>query len=157
MVRMRSIPAAFGAGLLALALCGCGANSFHGDREERDERANVYPATFKADIVGAMRAYLTDPTNIRDAWVADPAVRSVGTQNRYAACLRFNAKNGDGRYTGSRDAMAVFVAGRFDHFIDPQGQPVAPNQPNSPELALVKEQCKDAQLRRFLELEALPR
>jgi len=59
-----------------------------------------------------------------------PAINPVGTQNRYAACVRFNAKNSDGRYTGSRDALAVFVAGRLDQFVDPSMQLGTASQAN---------------------------
>ena len=160
MIVVRSIPAWLVASLAALALCGCAGGRFRGG--EREGR-NVYPANFKTDIMGALRPYLIDPTNIRDAYVSEPALRTIGAQrqNRYTACLRFNAKNSDGRYQGSRDMVAVFVAGRFDQFVDPKTQPAQPNQPslsNPPDLAAqVNELCKDADFKRFPELESLPR
>lgn len=137
------------AALLAVALCGCSTGRSRGDRETR---LNAYPDNYKADLLGAMHAYLTDPTEIRDAYVTDPAIKPVGQQNRYAACLRFNAKNSDGRYTGSRDIMAVFVAGRFDQFID---QSTVASQPSLE--TTLKEQCGQAEYKRFPELEALRR
>jgi hypothetical protein len=33
-------------------------------------------------------------------------------------CVRYNAKNTDGKYTGSKDTLAVFDRGRFDRMID---------------------------------------
>jgi hypothetical protein len=136
----------------ALALAGCSAFRSRADREERDTRQNVFPSNYKADLTAAMHAYLADPTKIRDAYVTDPAIRDVDGRNRYSVCLRFNAKNSDGRYAGSRDIMAIFVAGRFDQFIDET------NVANQPKLAtLLTEQCGQADYKRFPELEALTR
>ena len=135
---------------LAAALAGCGSGR---SREEREARINVYPDNFRADLVAALHSYVSDPTNIRDAYVSDPAIRPIGTQNRYAACVRFNARNSDGRYTGNRDVLAVFVAGRFDQFVDPS---VGPANPSS-QTNLVKELCGQTEYKRFPELEAMRR
>src|ERR1700730_5547340 len=137
------------ASLMVLALAACASGP---SREEREARVNVFPDHYKTDLAAAVRTYVADPTKIRDAYVSDPGIRTIGPQNRYAACVRFNAKNSDGRYMGSRDLMAIFVAGRFDQFIDP------PSQPNPSSLAVeVAEQCKQVEYRRFPELEALVR
>jgi hypothetical protein len=149
MILVRPILASLAAALMELALAACGSG---GLREEREARINVYPDHYKTDLAAAVHTYVADPTRIRDAYVSDPGIRPIGPQNRYAACVRFNAKNSDGRYTGSRDLMAIFVAGRFDQFIDP------PSQPNPSSLAVeVAEQCKQVEYRRFPELEALVR
>ena len=108
MILVRPILAALAA-LAGLALAACGSGP---SREAREARINVYPDHYKADLAAAVRTYVGDPTNIRDAYVSDPAIRAIGPQNRYAGCVRFNAKNSDGRYTGSRDLMAIFVSGR---------------------------------------------
>ncbi len=137
---------------LAVALAGCGSGR---SREERDERINIYPASYRTDLLAALHTYVSDPTHIRDAYVSDPAIRPIGTQNRYAACVRFNARNSDGRYVGSRDVLAVFVAGRFDQFID-ESTPFGPaNEANA--TTFVKELCGAAEYKRFPELEAMPR
>ena len=41
---------------------------------------------------------------------------SLGT-TRYIACLRYNAKNNDGQYTGSRDMAAYFVTTRLSQIV----------------------------------------
>jgi hypothetical protein len=137
---------------LAMALAGCGSGR---SREEHEARINVYPDNYKADLLAALHTYVSDPTNIRDAYVSEPAVRPIGRQNRYAACVRFNARNSDRRYIGSRDVLAVFASGRFDQFIDSSGQ-VGPANQASP-TALVQELCGAAEYKRFPELEALTR
>src|SRR5215467_9330284 len=101
---------------LAGVLFGCG-SKLREERLEREQRLNVYPASFRADLVAATHTYVTDPGSIRDAWVAEPAIVQIGQQKRYAACLRFNARTGDGRYA-RRDVLAVFAEGRFDQFIE---------------------------------------
>ena len=63
---------------------------------------------------------------------------------RYTVCVRYNAKNSEGRYAGSRDGMALFDGGRFDHMVD---------QFN----ARVINQCADADYKSFPELETLKR
>jgi hypothetical protein len=139
----------------ALALGACASARSREDREARLARINVYPANYKTDVAMALRAYVSDPTDIRDAFIDPPALRPVGTQNRYASCVRFNAKNGEGRYTGSRDVMAVFSSGRFDQFaeaaaLDASGEP-------TPLALQVKEHCAQAEYGRFPEVEALRR
>jgi hypothetical protein len=82
-----------------------------------DEELNVPPANYKTDILGAMHAYLIDPTGIRDSAISTPAVKPVGNSQRYIVCLRFNAKRGNS-YAGVKEVAAVFVYGRFDRFVD---------------------------------------
>jgi hypothetical protein len=138
------------AATLAVALPGCGSGRLH---EERESRMNVYPDNYRADILAALHTYVGDPTNIRDAYISDPAIRPIGTLNRYTACVRFNARNSDGRYVGSKDVLAVFVSGRFDQFVDlATGPATSSNQANP-----VKELCGQAEYKRFPELEAMTR
>jgi hypothetical protein len=113
---------------LTLVLGGCanGLNSLGigGTPPANDPDINVYPADYKPDILGAMHAYLADPTGIRDAGIADPALKTVGGNLRYVVCLRFNAKKPPrGDYAGTKELAAVFVAGRFDRFAEiPKGE-----------------------------------
>jgi len=135
---------------LAVPLAGCGSGR---SREEREARINIYPDNYRADLLAALHTYVSDPTGIRDAYVSDPTISPIGRQNRYAACVRFNARNSNGRYAGTRDVLAVFVAGRFDQFIDASTQPGAANEPTT----FVKELCGAAEYKRFPELEAMSR
>src|SRR5271155_4841285 len=79
-----------------------------------DDPANVLPANYKPDILGAMHAYLNDPTGIRDAGIAEPALKPLGGSKRFMVCVRYNARRGRGEYVGAKEVAAVFVAGRFD-------------------------------------------
>jgi hypothetical protein len=150
-VRRRPIGAMLAIGI-AVALAGCGSGRL---REEREARFSVYPDHYRTDLLAALHTYVGDPTNIRDAYVSDPAIKPVGTLNRYAACVRFNARNSDGHYVGSKDVLAIFVDGRFDQFIDPSMQLGTASQ--SSQAASVKELCGQAEYKRFPELEAMVR
>lgn len=137
----------------AATLAGCVSGRSRELREEREARINVYPDNYRADILAGLRSYLSDPTHIRDAYVSEPSLKPIGRQNRYAACVRFNARNSEGRYVGSRDVLAVFAGGRFDQFIDESTQ--LGNQANP--TTIVKELCGAVEYKQFTELEAMTR
>ena len=106
---------------------------------------NAYPASYKSDIEAAMRVYLNDPTGIRDAAISEPVLKPASSSmpERYVACLRFNAKKSATVYAGLKEVAAVFLAGRFDQFIDtPKDE---------------QELCAGATYAPFPELEKLPR
>jgi hypothetical protein len=151
----RPFVVAAGSAALAALLAGCGHMNSH---EERDARVNVFPADYHAEIVAALHAYLADPTNIRDAFIAEPALKPVGSQTRYTVCVRYNARNSDGRYTGSRDVLAIFQSGRFDQFAEQGGTP-PPTQsiftPAPPGPA--RDLCAQADYKKFPDLEMLQR
>jgi hypothetical protein len=154
LVRYRSVPVVLAIAAMAVLLADCAGSGSR--REEREARLNVVPENYKTDLLAALHTYVADPTNIRDAYISEPAIKPVvGGQNRYAACVRFNAKNSDGRYTGSRDIMAVFVAGRFEQFVDQTSLANQPNQSGS--ATIVKDTCGQADYQRFPELEKLAR
>jgi hypothetical protein len=133
----RLILACVALAVLVGALSGCAGFRGRGFGDNRDERSNVYPENFKAELLAFLHSYLNDPTNVRDASIAAPTTKTVGSQNRYVACVRFNAKNSDGKYIGSKVGMAIYTRGRFDRFVDQ-----------------AKEQCSDADFKPFPELEA---
>ncbi len=131
---------------LALALGGCshdhGLNLAAGGGDDDD--ANTRPVNYKPDILRAMHAYLNDPTGIRDAGIADPAVKSLGGSKRFVVCVRYNAKKSRTEYIGVKEVAAVFVAGRFDRFAE-----TARDAANDP--------CAGAVYAAFPELEKLSR
>jgi hypothetical protein len=122
---------------LALLLAACG---HHRGGDAADEDVNVYPASYRAEILAGMHAYLNDPTGVRDAAISGPMLKSTGfgEPNRYMVCVRFNPKQSATVYAGVREVAAVFLAGRFDRFID------AP-----------KQLCADAAFTPFPELQKL--
>jgi len=109
---------------LGLGLGACAHNASSGDDGANSE-FNTPPADYRREILGAMHAYLNDPTGIRDAEIAEPAPRTVGNSSRYVVCVRFNAKKRGGGYAGEKEMAAVFMVGRFDRFIDKAQEPCA--------------------------------
>lgn len=107
---------------LALGLGACAHNS-SGDAAAANSELNAPPADYRHEILGAMHAYLSDPSGIRDASIAEPALRTVGNSTRYVVCVRFNAKKRGGGYAGEKEMAAVFMVGRFDRFIEKAQEP----------------------------------
>jgi hypothetical protein len=105
--------------VLAFLAASLGACGHHPPDTATENEINVYPTNYKSDILGAMHAYLSNPTGIRDAAISDPALKTVANTTRYTACLKFNAKkDGSNDYAGARTIAAVFQVGRFDRFVD---------------------------------------
>lgn len=129
----------------AFALGACGHHPFHSGDDD-DSGVNAYPANYKADILAAMHVYLNDPTGIRDAAVSPPVLKQAGGETRYVACVKFNPKKNVRDYAGIRELAAIFLVGRFDHFMEiPKEQTDAAKNP-----------CADAVYAPFPELQKLP-
>jgi hypothetical protein len=132
--------ASFTAAALLLGACARGAFDF-GHEDDADSGIHAYPANYKADILAAMHAYLNDPSGIRDASISEPMLKEVGngTGTRYVVCLRFNGKRDNGNYAGIKQVEAVFLAGRFDDFVDAPREPcLAATYAPFPELEQIK-------------------
>jgi hypothetical protein len=125
------------ASVLALALAGC---SSFGRQPEPPIEPNIYPTEYKPALLKFLQTYLSDPREVREAFVAEPVLRQVGSDTRYVLCLRYNAKDFDGRYEGSKEKAAVYFAGKMTQFVD--GRP---------------EWCGGAAYQPFPELQALQR
>ena len=127
--------------VLALMFGGCaGIDAERQSRENQAENNAIYPEGYKTEILALMRTYLNDPTNVSDAYVTVPAIRPIGAIDRYASCVRYNARNTVGRYAGSKDSIVIFRQGKLERIID-----------NGREL------CKDAAYQPFPELQRLTR
>jgi hypothetical protein len=130
--------------LLLPAVGGCSSDLGPSQAELRAQwdAQNVFPQTYKQDLLAFLRTYLNNPSHIRAASVSQPQLKTAGPGQRYVACVRYNPRNSDGKYAGSTDGAAVYVSGKLDRFIDgKQAQPF----------------CKDASYAPFPELERLTR
>jgi len=107
------------------------------------EAQNVFPQSYKADLLAFLRTYLNDPSHIRNAGVTQPALMEVGPGKRYVACVRYNARDDKGHYEGVKIGAATYVSGKLDRFINPGPQ--------------AKAMCKDAAFAPFPELAKLTR
>lgn len=129
-----------------LALAGCASDDLGPSRAElraQWEAQNIYPKTYKNDLLDFLRTYLNDPRHIRNGAVSQPALMDVGPGKRYVACVRYNARDDKGHYEGAKVGAATYVSGKLDRFIDPGPR--------------AKAMCKDAVLAPFPELAKLTR
>jgi hypothetical protein len=131
--RFRSIANA----LAWLAIAGGGLAACETKPERLDP--NSSPANYKADVIGLVRTTVGDPTNIRDAYISEPALKLSGAENRYVVCVRFNGKGRDGQYMGPKEKMVVYFGGSPNQYVD-----------------ATPDKCGGANYQPFPELEALP-
>jgi hypothetical protein len=133
------------AGSVAVALGGCATETGPSASElkARWDAENVYPQGYRQDLLAFLRTYLNDPSQVRSASVSQPQLKYIGPGDRYVACVRYNARNSDGKYVGSKDGAATYVAGKLDRFLD------TPKD--------VRELCKEVAFVPFPELERLTR
>ncbi|MBI3700150.1 MAG: hypothetical protein HY242_06835 [Afipia sp.] len=85
---------------------------------DRDEAVQVVPPNYRAELLALLKTYLNDPRGIREAMIAEPVLRKIGSRQRYVACMKFNARDSDGSYGGSKERGALFVDGRLDRIIE---------------------------------------
>jgi hypothetical protein len=114
-IRRRSVGFAVG---LSFALTACAHHNAAIDPAAANSELNTPPTDYKREILAAMHAYFNDPTGIREAEISEPALKSINNTTRYVVCVRFNAKKHGGSYAGVKDVAAVFMVGRFDHFVE---------------------------------------
>jgi hypothetical protein len=108
--------------MLAKALVGVmlillGACSAKEERYDPEAKANILPTDYRNTIIDTLRNALEDPTNIRDAAIAEPTLKPVGAVSRYVACIRYNAKSG-GQYTGIKEKAVYFYQGQITQIVD---------------------------------------
>ena len=125
--------------IAALALAGCSSvpNPWAPPAEPD---ANLFPQNYRSELLAFMQTYLNDPTDVRDAQIAEPVLKAVGSSERYVVCLRYNAKDSQGRYMGAKESIAVYLRGRFNQLVNATG-----------------EVCKGAAYQPFPEMQALRR
>jgi hypothetical protein len=104
--------------LTAVALCGCGGFGFNKPANDPTAEPNIFPANYKTDMLSFLQTYLIDPTGIRDAALAPPVLKPFGTQSRYVVCVRYNARDGDKKYLGGTEKVAIYFGGKFNQFVD---------------------------------------
>ena len=102
--------------LLAIALSACAA------RNDPAQEENIVPRDYKPRILDLLHGSLEDPTNIRDAAISEPDLKPVGGATRYVVCVRYNPRDGSGRYMGIRTVAAIFYAGDLTQFINPTNE-----------------------------------
>ena len=127
----------FRTGLLAvsaIALAACSSDS----KKNVDPDPNIFPTNYKQEVLDTMTRVLDDPTNVRDAYISEPVLRTAGHDQRYTVCVRYNARNLQRQYTGSKDRIGYFFGGHLSQLVE-----------------TTPEQCSAAAYQPFPELEKL--
>jgi hypothetical protein len=119
---------------VALVLVNCSSSK----KAEPEENPNVFPSNYKNEILTTMTSALDDPTNVRDAYISEPALRRAGNDERYVVCVRSDSRDVSRLYTGSKDRIAYFYGGHLNQLVE-----------------ATKEQCGNAAYKPFPELEKL--
>jgi hypothetical protein len=102
MIRMAGIFAC------ALALVGCNQTTGSG---QQASGGDPMPPNYREQVAAEVRKTFFDPYTVRDAQISAPipGVSFLGAMN--SVCVRANAKNRMGGYTGAKDTVFVFRGG----------------------------------------------
>ncbi|MCB1476598.1 MAG: hypothetical protein H6883_07065 [Rhodobiaceae bacterium] len=130
---------------ITLALAGCNAST-----SETTTPASPPPANYKAAVVNYVKTTFFDPYSIRDASISQPVYRqgiydgtNIVAYRGWAVCLRANAKNRMGAYTGLNYSLLLFKGDVVELSLSgPTTQPQVNNH------------CKDVPLEPFPEIES---
>ena len=129
---MRSLARSCFAMTTAMVLAACSSS------KEVPVDPNIFPANYKKEVLDTLSTTLIDPTNIRNAFISDPALTMVDKDQRYTACIRFTPRDYARNYGPSVDRIAYFYGGHLNQLV-----PATP------------EQCGKAAYKPFPELERL--
>lgn len=120
-VSERTKAAASARRLILIVMCAAtlGACAFRVDEwGDRTEGQQLQPVNYRSEFVSFMRSYLSDPTGIRDAAIAEPVMRTVGGRSRYVTCVRYSARDNGGEYAPVRERAVLYVDGRIDRLVE---------------------------------------
>src|SRR5476649_177729 len=101
--------------MLGLALAACASNDKNADDP------NIFPAKYRQEVLDTLSSALPDITNIRDAFISEPVITPIGKAPRYTVCVRYNGRNANREYMGSKDRIGIFYGGRINQLVEPEG------------------------------------
>jgi hypothetical protein len=82
---------------------------------------NEVPSDYRQQVAASLRSSLKDPYSVRDARISLPTRTFAGLiwgGTIPAVCLRYNAKNSFGAYTGIKTYFAHFQSGQLVRIAD---------------------------------------
>lgn len=107
--------------LLTLTACAGGEPAYFAPSRLGRDVAQPAPTAHRAELIAFMRTYLNDPSGVREAGITEPFLKDIGGLRRYVVCLRYDARDFNGRYTGPVQKAALFLDGRFDQILERTG------------------------------------
>ena len=110
-----------GALLGCLFLAGCAGGGISADRQP--------PPDAKAIILANKGRLWKDPDSIKNASIGEPTRFFDGT---WHVCVRLNAKNAFGGYTGERDNVIVIADGAPPYPVSDEHAPICDGVPHQP-------------------------
>jgi len=114
--------------VLVGALAGCSAGSDGGGgfsnpfapRAEKPVDPNLYPASYKADLLAYLQKQPPEIEGITEASISAPALAQLsGNESRYFMCFRAAGAN------FRREKLITFFAGQINQYVNAAGPPCA--------------------------------
>ena len=99
------------AALFALSLCACA------HEKPKPVEENIYPADYRIQVADQMRRQV-GPGNVRDAFIAEPVLKTSLPTPRFVACVRFSNMDGSGASKGNKLYAAYFYSGKITQVVD---------------------------------------
>ena len=129
--------------LTAVSLGGCSASgpdsfAFGKSVEPKPLQGNPFPTNYKIEIATYIRLSTSNPTKIKDAFIAEPVLKTVDKSQFYISCVRYNPRDYENKYEGNQTKLAIFLGGGLNQFL-----------PERPEL------CSGLNYVRYPEIESL--
>ncbi len=122
----------FGIAIVAAGVAACSIDP----KDEQDP--NIVPTNYKQELITTLLRSFQFPARVRDAFVTEPALTPVGRDQRYTVCVRYNARDTETHYAGTKDKIGYFYGGHLNQLVD-----------------ATPEQCGNAAYKPFPELEKL--
>jgi hypothetical protein len=93
------------------ALTACSSNKGAAD-------PNIVPTDYRREILNTLQTSLDYPTNVRDAAISDPVLRSTGQEQRYSVCARENSRDLSMQYRGVKEHIGWFYGGKLTQLVE---------------------------------------
>jgi hypothetical protein len=103
-----------------LAACGGmgGAERGISFTDDQGVASQPFPTNYRAELLALFKTYINNPVGVRDASMAEPVQRTVGGRLRYVSCVRYTARDSDGKYLAPQERGVMYVDGRLDRVVE---------------------------------------
>jgi hypothetical protein len=79
--------------------------------------SNVFPADYKVQIADLIHRQMASG-KVRNAYIAEPALKTFLPTPRFVACVRYGAVDRSGAVKGDKLVAAYFYAGKINQVVD---------------------------------------